>query len=70
MEIVWKRENHQLPFVLEGFATARAETGVFFFGGADNDMVESNALYQYDVKNKSFVKYRNRDDKSSANKRD
>ena len=52
-----------MPFVLEGFATVRNETGVFFFGGADNDMVESNALYHYDVKNKSFAKYRNRDDK-------
>jgi len=57
MEVVWKRENQHLPFVLEGFATTSNATGVFFFGGADDDMQESNALYHYNVEVKSFVKY-------------
>ena len=58
MEVTWKRENQQLPFVLEGFSTVTTDEHVYFFGGADNDMIESNTIYQYNLQQSSFVKFR------------
>jgi len=57
MEVTWKRENQQLPFVLEGFSTVTTDEHVYFFGGADNDMIESNTIYQYNLQQSSFVKF-------------
>ena len=58
MEVTWKKENQQLPFVLEGFSTVNTDEHVYFFGGADDDMNESNTIYQYSLTQGSFVKFR------------
>ena len=60
MEVAWKKENNSLPFTLEGFSTVQLEKNVFFFGGADDEMRESNTVYKYDLAEDSFVTYRHR----------
>ena len=60
MEVAWKKENKSLPFTLEGFSTVQSGKSVFFFGGADDEMRESNVVYKYDVADDSFVTYRDR----------
>ena len=60
MEVAWKKENHSLPFTLEGFSTVQSGQSVFLFGGADDEMRESNVVYKYNLSDDSFVTYRHR----------
>ena len=60
MEVAWKKENHSLPFTLEGFSTVQSGQSVFLFGGADDEMRESSVIYKYNLEDDSFVTYRHR----------
>ena len=49
MEVSWKKSETEMLFELEGFASVNVpKKGIYFFGGSDSEMNESNELYRYE----------------------
>ena len=49
MEVSWKKSESEMLFELEGFASVNVpKKGIYFFGGSDSEMNESNELYRYE----------------------
>lgn len=49
MEVLWSKLPGDMLFELEGFGSVNVpKKGIYFFGGSDAEMNESNELYRYD----------------------
>ena len=49
MEVSWTKSEAEMLFELEGFGSVNVpKRGIYFFGGSDSQMNESNELYRYE----------------------
>jgi len=49
MEVSWRKSETEMLFELEGFGSVNVpKKGIYFFGGSDSEMNESNELYRYE----------------------
>lgn len=49
MEVSWTKSESEMLFELEGFGSVNVpKKGIYFFGGSDSEMNESNELYRYE----------------------